>query len=70
MFDRRTLLAGGAASIVTGAMLFGGSRATHAQEGRFQVRMTEAQWRKKLSPAQFAVLREEETERPGSSPLN
>ncbi|MGV8950445.1 MAG: peptide-methionine (R)-S-oxide reductase MsrB [Cypionkella sp.] len=36
----------------------------------FEVTMTEAEWRAKLSKAQFAVLRQEDTERAGSSPLN
>lgn len=36
----------------------------------FEVTLTEAEWRAKLSDAAYRVLRQEDTERAGSSPLN
>ena len=35
-----------------------------------KVKLSDAEWKKKLSPEAYSVLRHEGTERPGSSPLN
>lgn len=43
---------------------------TPAQAKDFPVSRSDADWRKRLTPQQFAVLRQEATERPFTSPLN
>ena len=42
----------------------------HASGKEFAVSLGEKEWRRKLSPAQYRVLREQGTERAGSSPLD
>ena len=53
-------------------MLFGlfGTGGAKVPGKRYEVTLSEADWRKRLTPQAFAVLRKEGTERPGSSPLN
>lgn len=47
-----------------------GPRLAHAAEGNFEVTRTEAEWRAMLTDLQYRVMREEGTERAGSSPLD
>jgi peptide-methionine (R)-S-oxide reductase len=76
-FDRRSVLLGGTAIVALGAvgLLWRPMDATVAAEGEaampttFKVMMSEAEWKAKLSPAAFEVLRHEGTEAPWSSPL-
>jgi peptide-methionine (R)-S-oxide reductase len=47
-----------------------GETATAAGDGVAKLVKPETEWKKLLTPAQYDVLFEESTERPGSSPLN
>jgi peptide-methionine (R)-S-oxide reductase len=47
-----------------------GGQAQAEQTEVFEVTYSEAEWRERLTPEQFYVLREHGTERAGSSPLN
>jgi peptide-methionine (R)-S-oxide reductase len=70
MLKRRNLLlagVGGAAMIA--AWRYSLPTASAADE-TFRVAHTDVEWRKMLTPPQYAVLRREGTERPYSSPLN
>jgi peptide-methionine (R)-S-oxide reductase len=52
------------------ALTFGCGGAADARKGKFSVTKTDAEWRKQLSPAAYKVLRQDDTERAYSSPLD
>ena len=66
---RRTVLGAGGVVLVGGIGLLGGRRG-EAAGGRFEIALSDAEWKKRLPPERYAVLRQERTERAGSSPLN
>ncbi len=65
-FNRRHFFAATAAT--AGAWLAWPGGSSRAQA--FEVNYSDAEWRRRLSPDQYRVLRQEGTERPCTSPLN
>jgi peptide-methionine (R)-S-oxide reductase len=71
MIDRRQLLikAAGSALLINAAAEASAFAASTSGE-RFEVTLSDAEWRKRLTPEQYAVLRDQSTERAGTSPLD
>jgi peptide-methionine (R)-S-oxide reductase len=71
MMNRRALLTAGAAFVALGATNGSGEAETMTTTETIDYRnLSDAEWRKRLTPQQYDILRKHGTERPGTSPLN
>src|SRR6202030_2380003 len=68
MLTRRTLLQSSVLGLTAAATSAWWIKQSHATDV-FEVTHSDADWRKLLTPAQYAVLRQSATERPFTSPL-
>ena len=68
--SKRTFLGGAGVAALAGltALMFG--RGSEASAEPFEVTLTPDQWRRRLTTQQYRVLREQATERAGTSPLD
>jgi peptide-methionine (R)-S-oxide reductase len=67
-FNRRNFLTASSIAVIGGAFATGAC-AKAAPPEKFELTLTDAQWRQRLSPAAYATLRKEATDRPGNSPF-
>jgi peptide-methionine (R)-S-oxide reductase len=68
-FNRRNVLLGGTALAGLALVYRAFAQDAGAVPGTFEVSFTDEEWRKRLAPDVYNILRQQGTEMPGSSPL-
>ena len=70
--NRRSFLLTGVTALVgaTAYGYLGSSNSDATESGAFPLQLSDDEWRKRLTPDQFAILRKHATERAHTSPLN
>ena len=69
-FDRRIFLGLSGAGIVAGTLAFAtGPVSSSASAASFEIRRSDADWKRRLGPQRYAILRHAGTERAFTSPL-
>lgn len=69
MVSRRNMILRAGAALLAGGLLANRGRPAFAAE-TFEISHTDADWKQRLTATQYAILRQEGTERPFSSPLD
>jgi peptide-methionine (R)-S-oxide reductase len=68
--NRREWIGTAGAGLLCTTALLGCGRKSEAAPGPAEFNLTDAEWRRRLGPQRYAVLRRAATERAGSSPLD
>lgn len=66
-FDRRHFLSTGSVAVLGG--VFATAACAKAPARKYELTLTDAEWKKRLTPAQYRTLRQEATDTPGQSPF-
>lgn len=69
MVSRRNIILRAGAALFAGGLAASRGRRTIAAEA-FEITRSDAEWKQRLTATQYAILRQEGTERPFSSPLD